>query len=308
MRASRIAVALITTLCITAAAAAQEPVPPERRPGQFFPPAPSEWVAFSAEFEVFAPGHPPRYGRHVQDEHGCQRREIPDAEDRTVITIRNELTNTTYRYADGQWTAQSMRPGPERRRPSTRMAVDGPAPSFEGFDTYILQRTVTDGSRRETIVIPALNFFLPVVQPPEGPTLTARNIVVGPQDHALFLPPPNAKVTPIEGIGGSMQFSAVVVAVTFPGRPARELTTTEERPYEFTTPEGRTYHLVTTVTDWERNEVRVRLMRDPKWSITKLTGEVLDEIQLRLGGSGETTKMPENFRLRITRIRDRWAK
>jgi hypothetical protein len=309
MSDSRIAAALAAALCIAATSAAQEPVPPERRPGQFYPPAPSEWVAFSAELEVFTAGRPPQYGRHFQDEHGCQRREIPDADGRLVITIRNELTNTTYRFADGQWTAQSMRPGPERRRPITRMALDGRAPFFEGFDAYILQRpSLPEGFRRESIVIPALNFFEPSVERPNQPVLTARNIVVGPQDQDLFHPPANAKVTPIEGIGGSMTFSAVVISVTFPGQPARELTTSEERPYEFTTPEGRTYHLVTTVTNWDTNEVRVRLMRDPKGFPWKLTGEVLDEVQAVLGGTAATTKMPENFQLRITRIRDRRAR
>jgi hypothetical protein len=118
----------------------------------------------------------------------------------------------------------------------------------------------------------------------------------------------DAKVTSIAGIGGRMQFSAVVVSVTFPGQPARELTTSEERPYEFTTPEGRTYHLVTAVTDWDTNEVRVRLMQDPKGLPWKLTGEVLDEVRVFLGGAAQTTKMPENFHLRITRIGDRWAR
>jgi hypothetical protein len=64
---------------------------------------------------------------------------------------------------------------------------------------------------------------------------------------------------------------------------------------------------VTTVTDWDRNEVRVRLMQDPKWSARELTGEVLDEVRALLGGAAQTTKMPENFHLRITRIGDRRA-
>jgi hypothetical protein len=47
----------------------------------------------------------------------------------------------------------------------------------------------------------------------------------------------------------------------------------------------------------------------PKWSLTKaVTGEVLEEFRVHLGGSAETTKMPENFQLRITRVRERWAK
>jgi hypothetical protein len=291
----------------------QDPVPPAPpQPWQSSVRGPATWVAFSAELEFFTPGQPPQYGRHVQDEHGCRLRETVEENGDRILIITNEQTNTTYRFARGAWTAQSMRPGPEPRKPGGSRRVDGKGPSFEGFETYVVRipvRSPAGESVREGIVIPALNFFDPVMTMTNGRTITARNIVVGPQAHEQFHPPASAKVTPIAGIGGSMQFAAVVVSVTFPGQPSRELTTGEERPYEFTTPEGRTYHMVTAVIDWDTNEVRVRMMRDPKWSITKeLTGEVLEEIRVHLGGSAETTKMPENFQLRITRIRDRWAK
>jgi hypothetical protein len=293
--------------------APQDPMPPAPpQPWQFIVRGPAAWVSFSAELEFFTPGQPPQYGRHIQDEHGCRLRETVEENGERILIITNEETHTTYRFARGVWTAQSMRPGPEPRRPGSSRRADGKGPSFEGFETYVFTRPVRSpagDSVQESVIIPALNFFEPVMTMTNGRTITARNIAVGPQDHEQFHPPANARVTPIEGIGGSMQFAAVVVSVTFPGQPPRELTTSEERPYEFTTPEGRTYHLVTTVTDWDTNEVRVRLMRDPKWSLTKtVTGEVLEEIQLPLGGSGTTTKMPENFQLRITRIRDRWAK
>jgi hypothetical protein len=302
-----------TTIAVLAAgglwtlSAAQEPVPPKPRPGQFMPPAPTTWVAFSADLEIFTPGEPPEYGRHVQDEHGCRLRETVDAGQRT-ITITNQHTNTTYRFAGGRWTAQSMRTGPEASRPITRMRVDAKAPVFEGFDAFVLQRLTksADGeSYRETLVIPALNYFEPVLTLPNGRTITARNIKVEPQSHDLFLPPATAEVTSLPGFGGSMRFAAVVVAVTFPGQPARELTTTEERVYEFTTPEGRTYKMLTTVVDWDTNQVRVRLVENPKGPLGNITGEILDEVRLPLGGTAATSKLPENFQLRITRIADR---
>jgi hypothetical protein len=111
----------------------QDPVPPAPpQPWQLTVRGPATWIAFSAELEFFTPGQPPQYGRHVQDEHGCRLRETVEENGERLLTITNEETNTTYRFARGAWTAQSMRPGPEPRRPGGSRRVDGKAPRSKG--------------------------------------------------------------------------------------------------------------------------------------------------------------------------------
>lgn len=77
-----------------------------------------------------------------------------------IPVILGGHTNTTYRFAGGRWVAQSMRAGPEPVRPPVRMRVDAKAPSYEGFDAFVLKRALksADGeSLRATVVIPMLN-------------------------------------------------------------------------------------------------------------------------------------------------------
>jgi hypothetical protein len=142
---------------------------------------------------------------------------------------------------------------------------------------------------------------------PNGDTITAQNIRLGAPDHAEFLPPPGAAVGERPG-GRAGQFSAVVVAVTFENRGPVELTTTEERPMDLRTPMAETIQIVTTVVDDAKNLVRVRIMKNAATAgIGNVRGDLLDEVLVQLGGTVRTTKLPENFSVTITRIRDRWA-
>jgi hypothetical protein len=57
------------------ALALQAPSHPPFAPGEngMHVQSPSDWVAFSADMRIVIPGQPERWGRHVQDEHGCRR-------------------------------------------------------------------------------------------------------------------------------------------------------------------------------------------------------------------------------------------
>ena len=274
-------------------------------------PAPSTWVSFSAELKITHPSRPTAFGRHVQDEHGCTRRETVNPDGTAMITITNYQTARTYTFGQGAWVSQEIRliPGLAHRPPDSR--VDELVKKIDGFDTYLSSIRITSpkgDSIGQRLVIPALNFFVPEQTRPDGETITAQNLRLGPIDHAEFLPPSGAHVEERPGMRAG-QFSAVVVWIVFPDRPTIELTTTEERPMAVRTPLGETLQIVTTVVDHAKNVVRVRILKNAKASgpLGNVKGDELGEVHVALGGTVETTTLPENFAVSVRRIRDRYA-
>jgi hypothetical protein len=273
-------------------------------------PSPPAFVAFTAELRITHPTRPAALGRYVQDEHGCTRRETVNTDGSLIVTINNFEAARTYSLMRGSWTSQEIRLIPGLPRRPRTMRVDRPATPVEGFDTYLSSVTVKSSRGdyiREATVAPALNFFEVVQTLPNGDTISAQNIRLGAPDHAEFLPPPGAAIGERPGVRAG-QFSAVVVAVTFENRGPVELTTTEERPMDLRTPMADTIQIVTTVVDDAKNLVRVRIMKNAASAgIGNVKGDLLDDVLVQLGGTVRTTKLPENFSVTITRIRDRWA-
>jgi hypothetical protein len=275
-------------------------------------PAPSNWVAFSAELVTTHPSRSTTFGRQLQDEHGCLRRETVSADGTQVITINNYETARTYTFSRGIWTSQEIRliPGLTRRPPQFR--VERLVKQVEGFDAYLSTATVTSSRgnyTEERLVLPALNFL--VVEHKRtatNETITAQNIRIGPPDQAEFLPPPGASVDERPGVSAG-QFSAVVVWIAFANQPSIELTTTEEKPIDVRTPLGETLQIVTTVVDHEKDVVRIRIMKNTKGTgpVGEVTGDELGEVRVALGRTAETTTLTENFTVSVRRIRDRRA-
>ena len=272
---------------------------------------PKTFVPFSVELKITHPTRPQAFGRHLQDEHGCMRRETVHPDGSLMVTINNYEDAKTYSLMRGNWVAQDIRliPGLPRQ-PSSSRFVTKQVQSIESYDAYlsVIQVKSPRGDyMQESTVIPALNFFAAVQTLPNGDTITAQNIRLGAPDHAEFLPPPGAAIAERPGVRAG-QFSAVVVAVTFENRGPVELTTTEERPMDLRTPMAETIQIVTTVVDDAKNLVRVRIMKNAAPAgIGNVKGDLLDEVLVHLGGTVRTTKLPENFSVTITRIRDRRA-
>jgi hypothetical protein len=146
------------------------------------------------------------------------------------------------------------------------------------------------------------------VPPSSGETRTAVNIRIEPQPHDQFLPPPNAAVAEQPGFGGSMSFSAVVLQVAFAGRPASEILTMEETAFDLKTPAGLQLTLVTAITDYDRNLVRIRVLANAKGSPGNVKGELLDEVTAALGSTVETTRLGETMTIKVTRVRGQAAR
>lgn len=95
--------------------------------------SPATWVAFAADVRVVYPGQAEKWGRYVQDEHGCQRQEMFYPDGAAMVTLLNFETMKMYRLSRSSWTSQPMKPGPETRRPLT-LPVHQKAEPIEGFD------------------------------------------------------------------------------------------------------------------------------------------------------------------------------
>lgn len=285
------------------------PQPGPAQPGVRVP-APTTWVAFSAELKITHPSRPLAFGRQLQDEHGCLRRETVNPDGSLMVTIHNYENATSYSLMRGSWTSSAIRLFPDlpRRPPASRVVKF--VRKIEGFDAYLSVVNVTSprgNYTQERLVIPALNFFVAEQTHPNGDTITAQNIRLATPDHAEFLPPPGAAIGEQAGVRAG-QFSAVVVRIAFAERPPVELTTTEEKPMDLRTHADETLQIVTTVVDDARNLVRVRIMKNAEErGLGNVIGDVLDEVQVALGGTVQTTKLPENFSVSVTRIRDRRA-
>jgi hypothetical protein len=269
-------------------------------------------LAFSAELQTSHPTRATTFGRYLQDEHGCTRRESVNPDGTLMVTINNYQTARSYTSSRGIWAAQEIRiiPGLERRPPNMR--VERLVKQVEGFDVYLSTIPVTSprgNYTQERFVIPALNFFVAEeTRAVVNETIIAQNIRLASPDHAEFLPPAGAALEERAGMRAG-QFSAVVVSIAFPDRPAIELTTMEERPMDLRTPLGETVQIVTTVVDHTRNIVRVRILKNAKQTapLANVKGDELGEVQVALGATVETTTLPENFTVSVRRIRDRFA-
>ena len=268
------------------------------------PLAPSGWVAFSADIRIEIPNRPEAWGRHVQDEHGCVRQDMVHPDGSALVTITNYQTERYYRLHHASWTTQPMHIGTRPRQPYQRPAGRKAQP-IEGFDTYVSEvnlRSPRGDYKTEVMVIPALNYFEPVRETPTGERRTAVNIRVGPQPHEQFLPPAGAAVTEEPGFGGYMSFDAVALQIGFAGQTPIAAVTTEETAYPVKTPSGLPLTIVTSVIDKERNIVRVRVLNNATGRSGNVRGDVLDEVQVALGATGQTTKIGETLSITVTRI------
>ena len=88
-----------------------------------------------------------------------------------------------------------------------------------------------------------------------------------------------------------------------------EVTTTEEKPVDVRTPLDEAVQLVTTVIDDAKNLVRVRIFKSATGRPTAgIKGDLVDEVQVALGATVQTTKLPVNFLVTVTRIGNRSAR
>ena len=254
------------------------------------------------------------FGRYLQDEHGCTRRETVFPDGSPMIAITN------YRHqedriglGDPDWTVQPMRivEGLPGHRPRSMPVLKKVAP-IEGFEVWTSSIRVTNSptgeTSREMLVIPALNFFEPVQQLGSD-TITAHNIRLGPIDHAEFLPPSTVSPTELEEPGGFLQFLAVELEVSILEGPPANMVAAEETLMPIRTPGFEHLQIVTTVIDNEKGLVRVRVMTNAKRAgVGKVSGDVLDELEIPLGATARTTKLPQNLTVRVLRIGARRAK
>ena len=282
-------------------ALAQPPVATPPAPG---PVSPNTWVAFSADIRITRPNRPEAWGRYVQDQHGCVRQDMIHPDGSALTTITNFQTEQMYRLMRGAWTSQPMRVGPMARVP-VRLSVTGKADPIEAFDAYVHESNVRSprGDYKQVVtVIPALNFFRADFTTPSGERRQAVNIRTGAQDHDQFLPPAAAVVTQEPGFGGYMSFTAVVLRLAFAGQPPIEATTTEENAYALKTPSGIPLTLVTSVIDPVKQLVRIRVLTNATGSPGNVRGDLIEEVQIPLGGTGQTSKLGETLSIAVTRV------
>ena len=290
--------AMALIVCLAASGASlprqdrQAPIPPQ------------EWVAFSADVRINIPNRAEAWGRYVQDEHGCVRQEMVHPDGSALITMTNFQTERMYRLYHGAWTSQPMRIGTMPRRPS-QLSLSRKTDSIEGFDAYTSVSSVRSPRgdyKQEATVIPALNHFRAITTTPSGERRTAVNIRVGPQSHDQFVPPPGAVVTEEAGFGGYMSFSAVGLRIAFAGHTPIEAVTTEETAYAVKTPSGIPLTIVTSVVDREKGLVRIRVLQSASGAPGNVRGDLLDEVHVALGGTGQTTKIGDMLTLTVTRV------
>jgi hypothetical protein len=99
-----------------------------------------------------------------------------------------------------------------------------------------------------------------------------------------------------------MSFSAVVLQVAFAGQPPFEAVTTEETAYAVKTPSGIPLALLTAITDKEKNIVRIRVLQNASGRPGNVKGDLLDEIQVPLRGTGQAAKIGEGLSITVTRV------
>jgi hypothetical protein len=266
------------------------------------------WVPFSAELTLHRADGTTASGRFFQDEHGCERKESPTGpRGTTVITIQNFEQQKFYQSINDRWTVQPMRLGPGGTRVPRDIRGVPLGRTLEGYALFEQQINLRlrDGTTtvRRNVVVPELNHFIveQTIGVKDGDVMKAHAIKKGPPDPSLFVPPPGAVVTEREGFGGAMRFHAVELQIRFAGREPVNLVTTELTPSPTTTPGGETLFVVTEADD-RLERVTVRIMRNATGQRGTVRGDVLEIMELPLGASSPTTKLAENFEIRVVRI------
>lgn len=271
------------------------------------PLTPAKWVAFSAELRIEHPARPLAFGRFLQDEHGCNRRETVHPDGSLLVAILNFDTEMFYQLMRGSWTSQPMRLVPGiPRRPAPR-TVDRKVAPVEGYEAF---RSVSEvkGPRgklvREAVIVPELNYFEAVTKHVGGETISAHNIRLGSPDHAEFLPPPGAAVAEREGFGGAMVFQGLSLRVTFtPSGPSIDVETGEEKPALVTTPSREQVFLVARALEGRTDVLRIRVMKNAEVrGPGRIEGEVIEELEFPFSGTATTTRLVENFSIALRRI------
>lgn len=291
-----------------AAVQAQPPVaptPPVRE-------AATTWVAYKAETTFTRTGASDQFGRYLQDEHGCNRHDMVEADGRAQIVINNYETGRMYHFGGGSWTSAPIRmlPATPRRPPQSMGRVVGKVAPIDGFDvleTEMVMRSPRGDSTTSLWVVPALNFLVARRTYPDGRIETVTSVKTGAPAPADFLPPPGANVVEGSGFRGGT-FQAVVVQVTFAGQQPMEITTTESRPAPLRMPDGQTLGLTTLVSDRDKDTVRVTLNRLPVGGPPPRGAETLGSVEVALGDTAELVNGYENFRITIKRIGARTAR
>jgi hypothetical protein len=170
-------------------------------------PAPTHWVPFSADFTMTRPRQPALSGRFFRASDGSTRRELTMSTDppRTQITIVDVADHRHYVGHDLHWVAWPLQEGtpilPRIRadnpgyvkyqwRLALRRGENGSLKSDVGFDAY--QFTGQPGHLM--LLVPALNFFIVVMQQAGGMTMMYSNITIGEQPTSLFTLPAGAHV------------------------------------------------------------------------------------------------------------------
>jgi hypothetical protein len=270
------------------------------------PPQPTKWVAFSAELRIDHPSRPTAFGRFLQDEHGCSRRETAHPDGSLMVSIMNFENETFYQLMRGNWSSRPMRvvPGVPRRAPVRNL--DRRTTPIEGYEAFISTMPVKSPRgdyARESIVLPALNNFEAVAKAGNGETITAQNIRLGTPDHAEFIPPPGAAVAALEGFGGSVTFQSLTLRLTFPNGHTAGLETTEESPTLIKTPGGDEFFVVARAVEDRTDVLRLRVMRNAQpRGMGRVEGDVVEEIEFPFSGTGTTTRLAENFSVSLMRI------
>jgi hypothetical protein len=271
------------------------------------PPQPTTWVAFAAELRIEHPDRPTAFGRFLQDEHGCSRRETVHPDGSLMVSIMNFQDETFYQLMRGNWTSQPMRlvPGIPRRAPVRNLnQKTTPIEGYEAFISVMEVKSPRGNYTRESVVLPALNNFEAVSKQGNGETITAQNIRPGTPDHAEFMPPPGAAVGVREGFGGAMTFQGLTLRLTFAANGQTSVTeASEEGPTLIKTPGGDQFFILARAREDRTDVLRVQVMRNAqKRGLGRVEGDIIEEIEFPFTGVGTTTKLAENFSVVLMRI------
>ena len=102
---------------------------------------------------------------------------------------------------------------------------------------------------------------------------------------------------------------AVELEVAINEGPPANMVAAEESLMPVRAPGFEHLQMVTTVVDNEKGLVRVRVMANAKRAgVGKVSGDILDEVDVLLGSTVQTTKLPQNLTIRVLRIGMRRAK
>ncbi|HEX7086080.1 MAG TPA: hypothetical protein VF198_06925 [Vicinamibacterales bacterium] len=145
------------------------------------------WVEFRAGFRQVRDGRVEATGAFYRGRDGSTRRETRDP-DGTLrfVAIENIAENRYYGFSSGSWSAQPLRLLEPRTPPGLRPDL---LPLTERVEGLELCREITP-SGAVLLRAPALDLF-PLVEYYADPPMSREHhdIVIGPVDSSLFLPP-----------------------------------------------------------------------------------------------------------------------